>query len=77
MKHRSKLGVAALSVAIALLAGGPLQAAEVIKIGAVAPKTGPLAGGSALGVSCFSAVSLSIGRLFYGDHFFCYVFARS
>jgi branched-chain amino acid transport system substrate-binding protein len=42
------IGIGALSIAAASFTLGQLQAAEVIKIGAVAPKTGPLAGGSAV-----------------------------
>ncbi len=48
MKRRLKLAFAALSAFAVFVAWGPLAAAEVIKIGAVAPKTGPLAGGAAI-----------------------------
>ncbi len=48
MKHRSTIAMAAVSVVAASLAIVSPQAAEVVKIGAVAPKTGPLAGGSAI-----------------------------
>ena len=47
MERRSMfktVAVAALAVAFA----GPALAQETLKIGAVAPKTGPLAGGSAV-----------------------------
>jgi branched-chain amino acid transport system substrate-binding protein len=47
MKRRSTLGLAALTFA-AVLPAGNSQAAEPIKIGAVGPKTGPLAGGAAV-----------------------------
>jgi branched-chain amino acid transport system substrate-binding protein len=47
MKRRSTLGLAALTFAAVLLAANS-QAAEPIKIGAVGPKTGPLAGGAAV-----------------------------
>ncbi len=40
------IGIGALSISATFFTLGQLQAAEVIKIGAVAPKTGPLAGGS-------------------------------
>lgn len=47
MKRRNLFGLAAaLTVATALT--GPLAAQEVLKIGAVGPKTGPLAGGGAV-----------------------------
>ena len=46
MMCRTALKLAAAAVFAASLSLGTAQAAEVIKIGAVAPKTGPLAGGS-------------------------------
>jgi len=47
MKHILQIiGVGALSISAAFFTLGQPRAAEVIKIGAVAPKTGPLAGGS-------------------------------
>ncbi len=49
MKHILKsIRIAALSISAALISVGQVEAADVIKIGAVAPKTGPLAGGSAV-----------------------------
>ena len=48
MKKRSFLKFAALAVLAGSIGLGSAQAQSVIKIGAVAPKTGPLAGGSAV-----------------------------
>lgn len=48
MQRRTLLALAAASVLTGLVGSGPATAAEVIKIGAVAPKTGPLAGGAAI-----------------------------
>jgi branched-chain amino acid transport system substrate-binding protein len=47
MKRRTFSRLAALALA-ASVAGAPALAQEVLKIGAVAPKTGPLAGGAAV-----------------------------
>jgi len=46
MERRTVLKLAAAATFAGALAIGPAQAAETIKIGASAPKTGPLAGGS-------------------------------
>jgi len=46
MKHRSVLAGALVATLTGFLSLGVAQAQNVIKIGAVAPKTGPLAGGS-------------------------------
>ena len=46
MKRRQALKLATLALAAGLAT--PALAAETLKIGAVAPKTGPLAGGSAV-----------------------------
>ena len=48
MQKRSFLKFAALAVLAGSIGLGSAQAQSVIKIGAVAPKTGPLAGGSAV-----------------------------
>ena len=48
MQKRSFLKFAALAVLAGSIGLGSAQAQDVIKIGAVAPKTGPLAGGSAV-----------------------------
>ena len=47
MKRRDMLGLAA-SLAVAASLAAPVAAQEVLKIGAVGPKTGPLAGGGAV-----------------------------
>ncbi|MBT7744790.1 MAG: ABC transporter substrate-binding protein, partial [Alphaproteobacteria bacterium] len=46
MKRRTALKLAAASLVAGSLAIGTAQAGDTVKIGAVAPKTGPLAGGS-------------------------------
>ncbi len=48
MQRRKLFTVAAATVVAGFFALGPTQAAESIKIGASAPKTGPLAGGAAV-----------------------------
>jgi branched-chain amino acid transport system substrate-binding protein len=48
MKPRTLLETIASCVVAVLVGLAPAQSAEVIKIGAVAPKTGPLAGGAAI-----------------------------
>jgi branched-chain amino acid transport system substrate-binding protein len=48
MDKRTFLKSAAFALAGSLYAFGPAQAADTIKIGAVAPKTGPLAAGAAI-----------------------------
>ncbi len=48
MQRRTVLKGAAIGLVTGLVGLGPAQAAEVIKIGAVAPKTGPLAAGAAI-----------------------------
>jgi branched-chain amino acid transport system substrate-binding protein len=47
MQRRMFLGLAGIGLAIGVLGAGPAAAAE-IKVGAVAPKTGPLAAGAAI-----------------------------
>ena len=51
MKRRTITKLFALALAAGVfggLAGSPVMAQEVLKVGAVAPKTGPLAGGAAV-----------------------------
>lgn len=48
MHRRMVLSIAAVSLAAGLLGSGPATAAGEIRIGAVAPKTGPLAAGAAI-----------------------------
>jgi len=48
MKRRTTLSLAALAAVAGLAAALPAAAQQTIKIGAVAPKTGPLAGGAAV-----------------------------
>lgn len=48
MQRRMVLNLAGISLAAGLLGSGPAIAADEIVIGAVAPKTGPLAAGSAI-----------------------------
>ncbi len=48
MQRRTLLGIAAAGLLAGFLGPGPALAADVIKIGAVGPKTGPLAGGAAI-----------------------------
>jgi branched-chain amino acid transport system substrate-binding protein len=48
MQRRTTLHLAALAAAAALAISCPASAQQTIKIGAVAPKTGPLAGGAAV-----------------------------
>jgi len=47
MQRRIVLAIAGTALSVGLLGGGPLGAVE-IKVGAVAPKTGPLAAGAAI-----------------------------
>ena len=48
MRRRTMLKGAAIGLVAGLVGFGPAQAAEIITIGAVAPKTGPLAAGAAI-----------------------------
>ena len=48
MNRRHLISLAALSLSLSLAGGAANAANEPIKIGAVAPKTGPLAGGAAV-----------------------------
>ena len=48
MHRRTTLSLAVVAAASALAFSGPAAAQQTIKIGAVAPKPGPLAGGAAV-----------------------------